>query len=118
VRRPYAHVVTGRRFSPRRVVVVSALAASLLTGGGLVLIDGATAKPGNGRSETATVGRNWHSDRQAAQPNYRARVPADRGQRLTPQQRLEQVRPAGDTGAPKRVPSADVHTPVAEETVE
>jgi hypothetical protein len=115
VRRPHAHVVSGQQFSRGRLAVVSALAAALLTGGGLSLVDGASAKPGNGRSETPAVGRNWHWDRQDAQPNYRARVPAERGQRQTPQERLEQVRPAGKTGAPHRVPSADVHAPVTEE---
>ena len=98
--------------------MVSALAVSLLTGGTLSLIEDVSAKPGNGRSETATVGRNWHSDLQDAEPNYRAPVPPDRGQRQTPQQRLEQVRPGGATGTPSRAPSADVHAPVTTEEVE
>ena len=115
MRRPLAHVVSGPRFSRGRLAAVSALAAALLAGGGLSLIDGASAKPGNGRAETPAVGRNWHSDRQDVQPNYGARVPGDRGQRQTPQERLEQVRPAGDSGTPDRAPSTDVHAPVTEE---
>lgn len=114
-RRPHAHVASGQQFSRGRLAALSALTVALLAGGGLSLVDGASAKPGNGRSETSTVGRNWHSDRQDAQPNYRARVPAERGQRQTPQERLEQVRPAGDTGTPDGAPSADVHAPVTEE---
>jgi hypothetical protein len=117
-RRRYARVVSGRRFSRRRIVVVSALAVSLLTGGGLSLVDGASAQPGNNRPDPASVGRNWHADRQDAQPNYRARVPADRGQRQTAQERLEQVRPAGGTGAPERAPASRDHAPMTEETPE
>jgi hypothetical protein len=110
--------VFGRRFSRRRVVVVSAVAASLLTGGGLSLVGGASAQPGGGGSEPASVGRNWHADRQDAQPNYRAQVPAERGQRLTPEQRLEQMRPAGGTGAPERASSGGASVPVTTEPAE
>ena len=117
--RPDADVVSGRRLSRGRVTLVSTLAAALLAGGGMALVGGASAQPSGqpegGRPETETVGRNWHSDRQDAQPNYQAREPAERGQRLTPEQRLEQVRPSGGTGAPERASSGEAFVPVTEE---
>ena len=117
-RRSDTHVMAGKRFPRRRLAAVVVLAASLLTGGGVALVDGASARPGDNRPDTATVGRNWHTARQDARPNERAQEPADRGARQSPEERLEQVRPAGDTGTPQRVPSTGMHAPVTDENVE
>lgn len=87
------------------VVVVGALSTGVA---GAALVGGAAAAPTSGHSQAPSEdrsrqdkpGKNWQQPRQDAQPNDKAVVPAERGRRMTPQQRQARIRPSNPDAGP------------------
>lgn len=77
-RRPHHDVVTGGRFSRTRLFVIAALVVSLLVGGGVSLLGGASAQPGRqpagGHRGGSQLARR-PAGRAAELPGSRARRP-------------------------------------------
>lgn len=93
----------------RRAIVAVVVSGTLSLGvAGAALVGGASAAPSGGPSQTSTDkparhderGKNWQQPRQDAQPNDRAVVPAERGRRMTPQQRQARIRPSSPEAGP------------------